>query len=257
PRDLFESEFFGHVKGAFTGALKDRSGRFELADGGTIFLDEVGEIPPDQQSKLLRVLQEGQIERVGEERTRSVDVRVIAATNRDLEADIEAKGFREDLYFRLNVFPIHALPLRERGDDIPALGAHFIALSCRRFNRPEPPLTQAVVRQLQSYHWPGNIRELQNVIERAVIVSRDGRLHLDLPSSNGNRAQRPELPAVEGSPELPYTETERLERDRANIRAALRLSNGKISGEEGAAARLGIRPTTLASRMKALGIEKS
>ena len=148
PKELFESEFFGHVKGAFTGAIKDRTGRFELADGGTIFLDEVGEIPLELQSKLLRVLQEGQIERVGEEKTRNINVRVIAATNRDLKADAEAKLFREDLYFRLNVFPVEVVPLRARSSDIPLLAAHFISLLCKRYNRDEPRLTQANVKQL-------------------------------------------------------------------------------------------------------------
>ena len=181
PRELFESEFFGHVKGAFTGALKDRTGRFSLANGGTIFLDEVGEIPLELQSKLLRVLQEGQFERVGEEKTSNVDVRIVAASNRELKADIEANRFREDLYFRLNVFPIEAAPLRNRRDDIPLLATHFITLICRRMNRQEPRLTQANLKQLQSYSWPGNIRELQNVIERAIILSKGNRLQFDLP----------------------------------------------------------------------------
>jgi PAS domain S-box-containing protein len=192
PRELFESEFFGHVKGAFTGALKDRTGRFELADGGTIFLDEVGEIPLELQSKLLRVLQEGQFERVGEERTRTVDVRIVAATNRDLKADVDAKRFREDLFFRLNVFPVEVVPLQERIDDVPLLAAHFITLISRRLNRPEPHLTQANLKQLQAYDWPGNIRELQNVIERALIVSKGNRLQFSLPVKNadsGNTTQ--------------------------------------------------------------------
>ncbi len=255
PRELFESEFFGHVRGAFTGALKDRAGRFELADGGTIFLDEVGEIPLDLQSKLLRVLQEGHFERVGEEKTRTVDVRVIAATNRDLKADVDARRFREDLFFRLNVFPIRALALRERREDIPLLAAHFISLVCRRLHRPEPRLTQANVRQLQGYDWPGNIRELQNVIERAIIVSTAGRLLLDLPRPDRDAAGARVEPTTNADPpDAPYTEEERLRRDRANLIAALRLAKGKISGAGGAAELLGIRSTTLASRMKSLGI---
>ncbi len=254
PRDLFESEFFGHVKGAFTGALKDRTGRFELADGGTIFLDEVAEIPLELQSKLLRVLQEGQFERVGEEKTRTIDVRVIAATNRDLKADTNARIFREDLFFRLNVFPIKAVPLRDRVDDIPQLAAHFTTLICRRLNRPEARLTQANVKQLQSYHWPGNIRELQNVIERAIIVSSANRLQFDLPSTIIQSDTVYIGSAAEGDTNVPYTEAERLARDRANILAALRITNGKISGEDGAAELLGIKPTTLASRMKAFGV---
>ncbi len=256
PRDLFESEFFGHVKGAFTGALKDRTGRFELADGGTIFLDEVGEIPLELQSKLLRVLQEGQIERVGEEKTRTIDVRVVAATNRDLKADIDAKRFREDLFFRLNVFPIEAVPLRNRIDDIPLLATHFITLICRRLNRPEPILTRANLKQLQAYAWPGNIRELQNLIERAIIVSKGNRLQFNLPGENTAAGSVMAGSAGEAAETLPFTETERLARDRANMLKALHLANGKISGEDGAAGLLGIKPTTFASRMKALGVEK-
>ena len=258
PKELFESEFFGHVKGAFTGAIKDRTGRFELADGGTIFLDEVGEIPLELQSKLLRVLQEGQIERVGEEKTRNINVRVIAATNRDLKADSEAKLFREDLYFRLNVFPVEVVPLRARSSDIPLLAAHFIALLCKRYNREQPRLTQANVQQLQSYRWPGNVRELQNIIERAVIVGISGRLEFDLPSGNaGAPIDDSRTLETEYDRKQPFNEQERLERDRSNIIAALEPTSGKVSGEQGAAALLGIKPTTLASRMNSLGIEKS
>ncbi|HAJ92303.1 MAG TPA: histidine kinase [Gammaproteobacteria bacterium] len=256
PRDLFESEFFGHIKGAFTGAIKDRTGRFELADGGTIFLDEVGEIPLELQSKLLRVLQEGQIERIGEEKTRAVDVRVVAATNRNLKADVDSKAFREDLFFRLNVFPIEAVPLRNRADDIPLLTTHFITLICNRLNRSEPNLTQANLKQLQSYDWPGNIRELQNVIERAIIVSKGERLQFSLPGGSAETAAISCKSANRDSEAMPFTETERLARDRANILAALKLASNKISGEDGAAELLGIKPTTLASRMKALDIKK-
>ena len=256
PRELFESEFFGHVRGAFTGAIKNRTGRFELADGGTIFLDEVGEIPLELQSKLLRVLQEGQIERVGEERTRNINVRVIAATNRDLKADAAAKLFREDLYFRLNVFPVEVVPLRSRISDIPLLAAHFISLVCKRLNRSEARLTLANVKQLQGYHWPGNIRELQNVIERAVIISKDGRLRFDLAGAGAEIDTIDLAGGDDDAPALPFTEKERIERDRANISAALKLSGGKISGREGAAELLGIKPTTLVSRMKSLEIAK-
>jgi len=256
PRELFESEFFGHIRGAFTGALKDRAGRFELAHGGTIFLDEVGEIPLELQSKLLRVLQEGQFERVGEEKTRSVDVRVIAATNRDLKADVDAKHFREDLFFRLNVFPIEAMALHKRREDIPALAQHFIKLACRRLNRPEPGLTQANVKQLQGYRWPGNIRELQNVIERAVIVSTGNRLKFDLPNGDIKKGDGQDKPAIHETHDDPYTEKERLARDRANIVKALKLAGGRVSGAGGAAEVLEIKPTTLASRMRALGIDK-
>ena len=256
PRDLFESEFFGHVKGAFTGALKDRTGRFELADGGTIFLDEVGEMPLELQSKLLRVLQEGQIERVGEEKTRTVDVRVVAATNRNLKADVDSRGFREDLFFRLNVFPIVAVPLRDRVDDIPLLTTHFITLICNRLNRSEPNLTQANLKQLQSYDWPGNIRELQNVIERAIIVSKDNRLQFSLPGGGAETEATSYKSADRDSETVPFTETERLARDRANILAALKLARDKISGADGAAELLGIKPTTLASRIQALDIKR-
>ena len=254
PRELFESEFFGHVKGAFTGALKDRAGRFELADGGTIFLDEVGEIPLELQSKLLRVLQEGQFERVGEERTRSIDVRVIAATNRDLRMDVEQKRFREDLYFRLNVFPIEAVPLRQRMQDVPLLAQHFISIISQRLNCPEPRLTRANVKQLQSYKWRGNVRELQNVLERAIILSKGGRLRLDLPRDS----DAPGSPDAVGNvdvqaPQAPYTEAQRLERDKANIIAVLELTGGTIAA---AAEYMGIKPTTLASRLKAMGIRQ-
>lgn len=259
PGDLFESEFFGHVKGAFTGALKDRAGRFELADGGTIFLDEVAEIPLQLQSKLLRVLQEGQFERVGEEKTRSTDVRVIAATNSDLKLDVEARRFREDLFFRLNVFPIVAVPLRERLEDIPLLARHFINLVCTELNRPVPHLSQANVKQLQACSWRGNIRELQNVIERAIIVSRGRRLSFEVLTldSAPNRSSSAARAMEETARELPYTEAERIARDKENILAALRLANGKISGSAGAAELLEIKPTTLASRMKKLGIKSN
>ncbi|GBU19068.1 MULTISPECIES: sigma 54-interacting transcriptional regulator [Methylobacterium] len=254
PRELFESEFFGHAKGAFTGALRDRVGRFELADGGTLFLDEVGEIPLDLQGKLLRVLQERQFERVGEERTRSVDVRVVAATNRDLREEVRRGRFREDLYFRLNVFPIAAVPLRERPEDIPSLARHFVASAARRLRVPEPRLSEGDVRRLTRYPWPGNVRELENVIERGTILAVRGRLHLDLPeASEVPQERRSLLPAPEGRPP---NEVERRARDRADIEAALRLSRNRVSGPGGAADILGVRPTTLASRIRALGIRR-
>ena len=181
PRELYESEFFGHTKGSFTGAVKDRAGRFEVADGGTLFLDEVGEIPLDLQSKLLRVLQEQQYERVGDERTRQVDVRVIAATNRNLEKEVEVGRFRQDLYYRLNVYPIEMAPLRKRPDDIPLLAAHLSKAVSKKLKCPEPRVQEAEVAKLQRYQWPGNVRELQNVIERAVITSRGTPLRFDLP----------------------------------------------------------------------------
>jgi formate hydrogenlyase transcriptional activator len=255
PRELFESEFFGHAKGSFTGALRDRVGRFELADGGTLFLDEVGEIPLDLQGKLLRVLQERSFERVGEAHTRAVDVRVVAATNRDLRAEARAGRFREDLYFRLNVFPIQARPLRERPEDIPPIAQHLLRAAARRLNVPEPRLSEGDVRRLCRYSWPGNVRELENVIERAVILSARGRLRLDLP--DGEADGRPDGATPAAAPgRRPATEAERRARDRAEIAAALALAGGRISGPGGAAELLGLRPTTLASRIKAHGIPR-
>lgn len=255
PRELFESEFFGHVRGSFTGALRDRIGRFELADGGTLFLDEVGEIPLDLQGKLLRVLQERSFERVGEARTRAVDVRVVAATNRDLRAEVRAGRFREDLYFRLNVFPIQARPLRERPEDIPPIALHLLRVAARRLTVPEPRLSEGDVRRLCRYPWPGNVRELENVIERAVILSAGGRLRLDLPDGEATGPTDPAAPAAAPGGR-PATEAERRARDRAEIVAALSLAGGRVSGPGGAAELLGLRPTTLASRIKAHGIPR-
>ena len=255
PAELFESEFFGHVKGSFTGAVKDRAGRFELADGGTIFLDEVGEIPLALQSKLLRVLQEGQYERVGDEKTKKVDVRLIAATNRNLQEEVAAGNFREDLYFRLNVFPVNVVPLRERLDDVPLLAQHFIGMLSRNLKMPEPRLTNGSMKQLQTYSWKGNIRELQNVIERAIILSQGGNLHFDLPGNDiaptVAHHEQLEEPLID---KTPYTEIERIARDRQNIIQALELCDNKISGAGGAAELLGIKPTTLASRLKNMDI---
>jgi transcriptional regulator with GAF, ATPase, and Fis domain len=182
PRELYESEFFGHARGSFRGALRDRAGRLELADGGTLFLNQVGEIPLELQAKLLRVIQEGELERVGEERTRKVDVRLVAATNRDLRAKAEAGRFRQDLYYRLSVFPVELPPLRKRVEDIPLLAEHFLTLMARKLGRPKPRLTLANAQLLQRYHCPGNVRELQNVIERAVITADGGRLAIEMPS---------------------------------------------------------------------------
>ncbi len=254
PRELFESEFFGHVKGAFTGAVRDRAGRFELADGGTLFLDEVGEIPLELQSKLLRVLQEGQCERVGSDRTITVDVRIIAATNRDLSEEVAEGRFREDLFFRLNVFPIESAPLRERPEDIPLLASHFLANACRRFGREGLRLSGADVQRLQAYDWPGNVRELENVLERAVIISRNNQLRLELPDVE-RPVSRPMAPSPQISDGL-MTEQQKRERDRRMIMQALEASGGKIFGAGGAAELLGVKPTTLASRIKRWGIDK-
>lgn len=253
PDALFESEFFGHVKGAFTGALADRPGRFEMADRGTLFLDEIGEVPLSMQAKLLRVLQEGEFERVGDLRTRPVDVRIVAATNRDLKREIEAGRFREDLYYRLSVFPVHIPPLRERREDIPKLALHFIAQSAQRMNRRVPRVTQAVLSQLAAHDWPGNVRELQNVVERAVILSQGSALRIPLQSSPARSVPSPLPP-----PAARLATREDLKRqERENIMQALRLTKGKIFGSDGAAVLLGMKPTTLASRIKALGIKKS
>jgi len=266
PRELFESEFFGHVRGAFTGAVRDRIGRFQLAHRGTIFLDEVGEIPFELQSKLLRVLQDQQVERVGENQVRQLDVRVIAATNHNLKQECEAGRFRRDLYYRLSVFPIELPPLRSRLEDIGLLAAHFLDLAARRLNCPEVVLTDEALQQLTAYDWPGNIRELRNVIERAVILSQHGPLRIDLVLGTGaavprGRQTRRADDAVEaqrqsaGSKVMSQAELARHERD--NILAALEQSDWRISGIGGAAEILGVKPTTLASRLKRFGIERS
>lgn len=254
PRELYESEFFGHVKGAFTGAIKDRGGRFEAADGGTLFLDEVGEIPFTLQSKFLRVLQEKQYERVGEERTRTVDVRIIAATNRDLKKEVEEGRFREDLYYRLNVFPMRVPALRERREDIPLLSRHFLEHAARRMRVSTPRLTEAQVLLLQSYDWPGNVRELQNATERALILAKDGALRFDLPISNIYADK--DRPNGSNNGSRIYTEREMRFRERQNVLAALEKASWKIHGEDGAAELLGLRPTTLISRMKKMGLSR-
>ncbi|MDB6027780.1 MAG: Fis family transcriptional regulator [Verrucomicrobiales bacterium] len=247
PQELFESEFFGHVKGAFTGAMRDRAGRFQLADGGTLLLDEIGEIPLALQGKLLRVLQEGEFERVGDERTHRVDVRIIAATNRNLVEEIAAGRFRQDLYYRLSVFPLEVPPLRARVEDIPLLATYFLEQISKRDRSPLPRLTEGNVKQLMEYSWPGNIRELQNVLERAVILARGGALQFELEEG----AAAGEKPGVAS-----MTKQQWLESQRAEIVAALELTGGRIYGTGGAAERLRVRPTTLASRMDALGIKK-
>lgn len=251
PRELYESEFFGHARGAFTGALRDRVGRFELAEGGTLFLDEVGEIPLELQAKLLRILQEGELERVGEERTRKVNVRLVAATNRDLRTEAEAGRFRQDLFYRLSVFPIEVPPLRKRKEDIPLLADHFLQVAARKVGRPKLALTLASVQRLQQYDWPGNVRELQHVIERASITSLSGRLNIELPAT-----AKPPKSATDAALDSGSIRTDAQIRqvEADNIRAALKLAGGKVSGPGGAAELLGLKPTTLASRLKALRI---
>jgi PAS domain S-box-containing protein len=260
PSALMESEFFGHEKGAFTGATQKREGRFALADHGTIFLDEIGELSLDLQAKLLRVLQEGEFALVGSSQTNKVDVRVIAATNRDLDQCVRDGKFREDLYYRLNVFPIQIPPLRERGDDVLVLASAFAAKFAQRLGRKIEPLSDACKRRLRSYAWPGNVRELQNVIERGVITSRDGRLNLDraLPDVRGetiSESDRVEETVQEVSKKiLQLRELQQLE--RKNILRALESTAWRVAGKEGAAELLGMNPSTLNSRIRALGIER-
>ena len=251
PRDLFESEFFGHVKGAFTGALRDRVGRFELASGGTLFLDEVSEIPIELQSKLLRAIQEGEYERVGGHKTLRTDVRLVAATNRNLGDDVRRGKFREDLYYRLNVFPINLAPLRERKSDIPVLAAHFLERACKEFNKPLGLMTGESLAALKAYDWPGNVRELQNVVERAVIAARGGPICFELPSTRDatRRAIRQDTTVVHVRSEEELREVE-----RANLLAALTRTRWKVYGPGGAAELLGIKPGTFAARMKKLGM---
>ena len=256
PKDLFESEFFGHVKGAFTGAHRDRVGRLQLADGGTLFLDEVGEIPLSQQGKLLRALQEREFERVGDETTIRVDVRVVAATNRNLDEEVKAGRFREDLYYRLSVFPIEIPPLRERVDDIAPLAMHFLDVICRDLGREPLKLTRQHVSMLRSHHWPGNIRELKNVIERAVISTRGTRLRLDLALPGEHRAAADAVPVASPDDAAFMTDAEFRALERANLVAALRQANWQVWGDNGAAALLGIKPSTLTYRMKKFGVEK-
>ena len=255
PKELFESEFFGHVRGAFTGAHRDRIGRFQLADGGTIFLDEVGEIPMELQSKLLRVLQESEFERVGDDVTRSVDVRVVAATNRNLEQLIVDGTFREDLFYRLSVFPVEVPPLRERGEDIVQLAQYFLEQTCKDFGRETLSLTRAQAGQLRDYDWPGNVRELKNLIERAVILSTGKSLRLDL-AMPGFQAGAPVEDVVVTSSDEVMTEKEMREFQKANIRKALEQSSWKVSGAGGAAELLGVRPTTLADRIRTLKLKR-
>jgi transcriptional regulator with GAF, ATPase, and Fis domain len=256
PRELFESEFFGHVRGAFTGAVKDRVGRFELAHGGTLFLDEIGEVPLELQSKLLRVLQEGQFEKVGEDRTRTVDVRIIAATNRDLADAVKSGHFREDLYYRLSVFPIELPPLRDRTEDIPKLAQHFLQQSARKLGVNVPRLASENLKELQRYDWPGNVRELQNVIERAVIRSRNGQLELGL-GSPGLIARRRSHPPDAALKAAPASLHDLKHQERAFILEALAKTRGKIYGPDGAAALLGLKPTTLSSKVHRLGLKNS
>jgi transcriptional regulator with GAF, ATPase, and Fis domain len=249
PEGIVESELFGHEKGAFTGALQRRIGRFELADKGTLFMDEVGELPPETQVKLLRVLQEQEFERVGSTKPMRVDVRLVAATNRDLEREVAEGRFRADLFYRLNVFPIRIPPLRERREDIPLLVDYFLAQFQRKFGKPLRGLTPDSMEQLQRYQWPGNIRELQNVLERACVVASGPVVSL----GETLRVSGSSIPAdTHAPPLLPLLPLE--ESERAHIRRALEAVSGRIHGADGAAELLGINPSTLRSRMQKLGI---
>jgi formate hydrogenlyase transcriptional activator len=253
---LQESELFGHEKGAFTGATQRRDGRFKLADGGTLFLDEVGEMSLDLQAKLLRVLQEGEFEPVGSSRTLRVDVRIVAATNRNLEDLVRAGTFRSDLLYRLDVFPIHLPPLRERGEDVILLAEHFARCLAKRSGRNVGLLTAESRRRLVDHDWPGNIRELRNVIERALITSTDGhRLDLQraLPAPTSRAAERTG-PPLKPEAERVLADAEIRQLEKANLERALRAAGGRLSGKGGAAALLGLKPSTLASRLRALGI---
>jgi formate hydrogenlyase transcriptional activator len=285
PSGLLESEVFGHERGAFTGAVTQRMGRFELADSGTLFLDEVGDIPLELQPKLLRALQEREFERLGGTRTRSVDVRLIAATNCDLNAMIAEKKFRSDLYYRLNVFPIHVPPLRERREDIPLLLRHFVQKYARRSGKDIKTIPSSAMRQLMRWHWPGNIRELENLVERAVILTQGTTLEIsnsDFPRSvaatatelSAGSAEQDRVVRILGRlferalmqgdtsaasilhsevNSVPETSNKFDEHNR--IIGVLRDTNGRVGGPNGAAARMGLKRTTLITRMKKLGIE--
>jgi transcriptional regulator with GAF, ATPase, and Fis domain len=242
PRELVESELFGHEKGAFTGATGQRQGRFELADQGTIFLDEVGELPLEAQAKLLRILQDQEFERVGGSTSIRVDVRVIAATNRRLSTEVDEGRFRSDLYYRLNVFPLSVPPLRERPTDIPLLAVHFVARAARRLGRPIEGLAPSFLEQALAYHWPGNVRELENVIERAAILSPGPLLELGEPLDAGPVA----APAAGTLEEV----------ERTHILRTLEQADWVIEGDQGAAAALGLNPSTLRGRLRKLGIHK-
>ncbi len=255
PKDLFESEFFGHVKGAFTGAHRDRIGRLQLANGGTVFLDEIGEIPLDLQSKLLRAIQEHEFERVGDDETIRVDVRVVAATNVDLGTEVKAGRFREDLFYRLSVFPIEVPPLRERSDDIAPLALHFLERSCAELGRDPLTLSRQQVNRLRQHSWPGNIRELKNVIERAVILTNGNRFRLDLAMPDDSRVEPASNPGPANGSGF-VTDAVIREIEKSNMIAALRHANWRVWGTDGAADLLGLKASTLTYRMKVFGIEK-
>jgi formate hydrogenlyase transcriptional activator len=251
PPDLLESELFGHEKGAFTGAIAQKIGRFEMADKGTLFLDEVGDIPSALQPKLLRVLQEQEFERLGSGRTHKVDVRLVAATNRDLVKMVARGQFRSDLYYRLNVFPLLLPALRERGEDIPVLVTHFVKLFSRRMGKQVDSIPPETMSAFQWYSWPGNIRELQNIVERAVILSRDGVL----PNPLHKRQTEVTPPSQHRFPVFPSSMTLE-DSDRALIVETLEQGGWVVGGPRGAAAKLGLKRTTLLAKMRRMGIAR-
>ena len=246
---LLESELFGHEKGAFTGAIARKAGKFELADGGTVFLDEIGELPLELQSKLLRVLQESQFERVGGIKPVKVDVRVIAATNRDLATEVREQRFREDLFFRLNVFPIFLPALKDRGVDIVEIADAFIGFFADRMGRHRPKLAKESIQTLLNYHWPGNIRELRNVIERAMILCNSDTISITIPDYGLKKPHNNAISSFNSEMNLADVE-------KAHITAILEKLNWKVRGFNGAALALGLKPTTLESKMKKLGIRR-
>ncbi len=252
PRDLFESEFFGHVKGAFSGAINNRVGRFELADGGTLFLDEIGELPIELQPKLLRVIQEGEFDRIGDTKTRKVNVRLVAATNRDLTSLIRDGLFREDLYFRLNVFPISSPSLRDRLDDIPTLVKYFAENCCSKLALNRPQFDDNTLEALRNYSWPGNVRELQNVIERGCILAKGGQFKFEQEKLYDTQIDRPsnETPDLLSSDRFPSTLSDIKRMEHELIIKIMRQTGGKVSGPGGAAGILKVKPTTLYSKLK-------
>jgi formate hydrogenlyase transcriptional activator len=247
PAELLESELFGHERGAFTGAVAQRIGRFEGADGGTLFLDEIGDMPLHLQTKLLRVLQEQEFERVGGNRTIRADVRIVAATNRDLKTMVEENGFRADLYYRLAVFPMNVPPLRERPEDIPALTRYFVQKHARRMGRKIESIPTHAMEALTNYDWPGNIRELQNVIERSLVLSNGPELHVALPKLDAKQAP---VALYGRAPDVSDGS------ERARILQVLKETKGMVGGPDGAAARLGLKRTTLQSRMRKYNISR-
>jgi transcriptional regulator with GAF, ATPase, and Fis domain len=245
PSELIESELFGHIKGSFTGAIDHRIGKFELADGGTLFLDEIGELPLHLQPKLLRAIQEGEIEPIGSSKLKKLDDRIIAATNRDLKVETQEKRFREDLYFRLNVFPIKIPALRERADDIPVLMEHFVSKYCKKHHKQIKYISDDTLNQMRSYSWPGNIRELENLIERAIIICQEDLLVI--PEFNNSS---------ESKTRIKKSTATLAEVQRNHIIKVLNQTHWKIDGINGAAKLLDLKPSTLRDRMKKLGIKR-